>query len=208
MGEVDPARSSAQEKRSGVLAVVRRYRTLLAVLVGLSLPATRVASDLSAVPVADTIELTVLAGIYLLVLATLCWPLTSYATALRLSLVSAIALVCAGTVNVFVREPGDTSIIPWIVPVGIVFVFSVFCAGAFAALSGLVFVRMRYWPVYGPGQCQRCGYNLFALQSARCPECGTPFASKKVIEERMREREHCSRPHRMSQEQCRAERLS
>ncbi len=167
------------------MGVVRRHRTLLAVLVGLSLPATRVASDLLAVPVADTIELTVLAGVYFLALATLCWPLTSYALGLRLSLVSAIALVCVGTVNVLVREGGDTSLVPWIVPVGVVSVFAVFWAAAFAVLSGLVFVRMRYWPVYPPGHCERCGYNLFGLQDARCPECGTPFVPKEVNREGM-----------------------
>lgn len=181
-------------------SAMQRYRTPLAVLVGLSLPVARLASDLFAVPITDTIELVVLAGLYLCALAALCWPWTSYALALRLSLAAAIALVCVGSVNVLVRDLGDTRLVPWIVPVGILFVFAIFCAGAFAVLSSFVFVRMRYWPVYPPGHCERCGYNLFALQSARCPECGTPLGSKKTIEEGMCQEEPGPRQHRLSQQ--------
>ena len=207
LNELGPIPSCAQTGRSSAWNIVERYRTLLAIPVGLSVPVARIVSDEFAVPIAGTVELTVLAGLFLLALAALSWPWTSYPVALRLSLASTTALVCVGTVNAFVRDPGDTRIVPWIVPVGVVFVFAVFCAGAFVVLSGLVFVRTRYWPVYPPGHCERCGYNLFALPSARCPECGTPFVSKKPIGEGMYEQEHGARQHRLSQQPSRGERL-
>ncbi len=42
-------------------------------------------------------------------------------------------------------------------------------------MLAIVAVRRKYWPVYGLGRCQHCGYMLFGLTSKRCPECGTPF---------------------------------
>jgi hypothetical protein len=175
MDEIRPTGSSVRMALVGVLRVMREHRTLLAALVGLLLPATRMAFDLFAVPVDNMIDLPVRTGIYIVALSALCWPLTSYALAFRLTLVSAIALVCVGTANIFLRETGDTSLVPWIIPVGVVSVFAAFWGIGFAILSGLVFVRMRYWPVYPPGHCRACGYNLFGLQDPRCPECGTAF---------------------------------
>ncbi len=154
-------------------------------MVGLSLPVARIASDLFAVPIADSVELSILVGLYFLALAALCWPWTSYALAVRLSLIAAIALIVVGTVNILVRNAGDMQLVPWFIPVGVFCVFAVFWASAFVILSGLVFVRMRYRPVYRPGHCERCGYNLFGLEIARCPECGTQFASKATNRERM-----------------------
>lgn len=160
--------------------VIQRHRMVGGALVGLSLPVARIVSDLFAVPIADSVELTLLAGLYLIALAALCWPWTSYALALRLSMAAAIALVCVGSVNVFVRNVGATRLVPWIFPVSVVFVFAVFWAAAFAVLSGLVFVRTRNWTVYRPGYCQACGNGLMGLQDARCPECGTPFVPSEL----------------------------
>lgn len=176
MNETGAGLSRAPSICAVAWSVVQRHRMVPGALVGLSFPVARVVSDLLAVPVPDTVELTVLAVLYLIALAMLCWPWTSYALAVRLSLAAAIALVCVGTINVFVRDLGDMRRVPWVFPVGTVSVFVVFCAVAFVVLSGLVFVRMRFWPVYPPGHCERCGYDLFGLQGARCPECGTPFA--------------------------------
>jgi hypothetical protein len=33
----------------------------------------------------------------------------------------------------------------------------------------------RARPAIPPGHCAKCGYDLRRLESARCPECGTPF---------------------------------
>ncbi len=179
----------AQERRTRVMGAVRRYRILLAALVGLSLPATRMAIDALALPVANSIEIPVRIIFYCFALATLCWPLTSYALAFRLSLVSSIALVCAGMVNMFVRKTDDVSLVPWFFPIVYLAVFVTIWGVGFAIISSLVFVRIRYWPVYPPGHCERCGYNLFGLQSGRCPECGTAFVLKKTVEDGMRQQE-------------------
>jgi hypothetical protein len=42
----------------------------------------------------------------------------------------------------------------------------------------VVFVRRRAWPIYPVGHCRKCGYNLFGLDSTRCPECGLPFGGE------------------------------
>lgn len=46
---------------------------------------------------------------------------------------------------------------------------------ACAPLCGIVFLRNRYRPLYPPGHCTQCGYNLRGLPEPRCPECGTAF---------------------------------
>lgn len=108
-------------------------------------------------------------------LGLLCWPLRAY---MRVACITAFAFLGVGGVllaNViafFRRFPIINSrndllyvvaplIIGWLVP--------------FAALSGVVFLRNRYRPVYPAGHCRKCGYNLHGLPDRRCPECGTPF---------------------------------
>ncbi len=39
-------------------------------------------------------------------------------------------------------------------------------------VSIATFLRRRYYPIYPPGHCQRCGYNLTGNVSGVCPECG------------------------------------
>ena len=36
-----------------------------------------------------------------------------------------------------------------------------------------VWIRRRFYPIYGIGLCQNCGYDLTGNVSGRCPECGT-----------------------------------
>jgi hypothetical protein len=47
---------------------------------------------------------------------------------------------------------------------------------ALAAYPMVAFIRgpLRRWRRRDPGLCRRCGYNLTANTSGRCPECGTP----------------------------------
>lgn len=40
---------------------------------------------------------------------------------------------------------------------------------------GAVRLHNTLWPVYEPGHCVNCGYNLRGLPEPRCPECGQPF---------------------------------
>ena len=47
-------------------------------------------------------------------------------------------------------------------------------------LTGAAFIRNRYWPVYEPGRCRVCDYDLRGLPEPRCPECGTPFDPTEV----------------------------
>ncbi|MGD2109393.1 MAG: hypothetical protein PVI86_08365 [Phycisphaerae bacterium] len=42
-------------------------------------------------------------------------------------------------------------------------------------VCGVVKVRNLLHPVYEPGFCANCGYNLRGLPEPRCPECGEPF---------------------------------
>ncbi len=43
----------------------------------------------------------------------------------------------------------------------------------------------RRLPLYQPWQCQRCGYPLFGLSRARCPECGEPFTPAQLADPRL-----------------------
>jgi hypothetical protein len=49
------------------------------------------------------------------------------------------------------------------------------CAVLCATVSVAVWAHNRYWPVYEPGHCANCGYNLRGLPLPRCPECGQEF---------------------------------
>jgi hypothetical protein len=57
-------------------------------------------------------------------------------------------------------------IIGWLLPVALLF--------------GVVFLRNRYSPVYLPGHCVKCGYDLQGLPEPRCPECGKPFEPQET----------------------------
>ncbi len=48
----------------------------------------------------------------------------------------------------------------------------------FLLIAPVVWLRRRYWPVYQPGHCRKCGYSLFGLSSNRCPECAEPFTAE------------------------------
>ena len=208
MKEAGVGSSRASKVFAAAWSVAQRHRVVGGVLVGLSLPITRIVSDLVGIPIADTVEVAFLGGLYVVALAALCWPWTSYALALRLSLVSAAALISVGTVSVFVRDSGGTQRIPWIFPIGVFLVFAGILAAAFAVLSAFVFVRMRYWAVFPPGNCQRCGYSLFALQSYRCPECGAPFVPREGSGVGMGQQEPSPGQHALSQRAPCSERLA
>lgn len=163
-----------------------QYRIPLAVMVGLSFPAVCLSFVLLGVPIVDiaVIAVAVMLGFYFLALAVICWPWTSYALAHRLSLAAAIGVVCGVLVNHIIQPLGDGFAgrpLARIIFLSVGFVF--YYVAGLALLSGFVFVRMRYWPVYPPGHCKQCGYNLTGNVSGNCSECGTPLVSETTIEE-------------------------
>ncbi len=55
---------------------------------------------------------------------------------------------------------------------------------------GLALLRYGVWPRRRGDvpYCRKCGYNLTALPSDRCPECGTPLAPEKIVRGERRRR--------------------
>jgi len=108
-------------------------------------------------------------------LGLLCWPLRAYKRVACIALfgfLGAASVLLAELIAFYRRFPVISSrndllyvvgpwIIGWLIPV--------------AVLSGIVFLRNRYRPVYPSGHCAKCGYNLHGLTEPRCPECGKSF---------------------------------
>jgi hypothetical protein len=110
--------------------------------------------------------------VYLFCLAWICWPLRNYFTVVIVALVAATCTLLIRLPDMFAvfRFGGWPSLL-----YGGVIPFAILLAGPMLLLSAGVFVRKRFWPVYGPHQCAHCGYDLRGLPEPRCPECGTPF---------------------------------
>lgn len=110
--------------------------------------------------------------VYAMCLAVLSWPLLSFKVAAYVSLGTAIGSSLVGVVwDIYLLEMGIIRrwwVIPLVLPVTLIILWGL--GWAFLALS--TFVRRRYWPIWPPGNCRFCGYNLFGLPSSRCPECG------------------------------------
>jgi len=111
-------------------------------------------------------------------LVCICWPLRKYRAAILTPLAVILSQDLLGkAVYLYSTSAGlgppplPARTILWIWLVNDLVFFGGFCGPLVAA----VFVRNRYWPVYEPGYCGACGYNLRGLPEPRCPECGTPF---------------------------------
>jgi hypothetical protein len=124
------------------------------------------------ITVFGAICLTYLAG---LVLAN--WPLTSLHRMWMSALLMAAGYMSIACLNMWQALRAGLihrhSVVYLVLAVGLL----AFWVGGAAIGSVLVCLRRRYWPVYPPGHCKKCGYCLFGLTSRRCPECGTEFAS-------------------------------
>ena len=106
-------------------------------------------------------------------LAYLCWPLRNYRTVAGVTLVAWCCFTLVGlprTLTFFPQRPPLFTLLG-----GILMHFILFWGVPCLLLCTVVFVRLRYWPMYAPGHCRACGYDLRGLPNQRCPECGTSF---------------------------------
>ncbi len=110
---------------------------------------------------------------YMAGLAAYSWPLRNYRLVLRVTFAGAVGFLAVGLLNALLTLPSHTSKV-MLLGVGLTMLAS-FWVGTGSLLCGVVWLRRRYWPVYGPGQCIQCGYDLRGLANPRCPECATPF---------------------------------
>jgi len=122
--------------------------------------------------------------VYLGGLAGSAWPLRSYNVAVRTTLVASACFASVGFLNVLLTFPGHASkrLVRGIMSAPLLFIglWAVSCL----ILCVVVLLRKRYWPVYAPGQCVRCGYDLRGLPNPRCPECGTSFTTPEPRREK------------------------
>jgi len=173
-----------------ILAVARffrRHRFLTAILVGFAYGrASEVARPLIQAHVHTTAVAIAINAAFLAALAlaigVFCVPLRTYRTVLAASAFAILGGIGAGIPR----------IVPWMVrtwsqPLGkpylavlLVSPFLLTWAAECLLLSLIVFLRNRYRPVFPPGHCRKCGYNLFGLPEPRCPECGKPFELQDV----------------------------
>jgi hypothetical protein len=120
-------------------------------------------------------ELTLVVVLYVLVLALVCLPLTQYRRGIRLSFLGAVGAAGVGTASALLRGGAGLPIFPSIFPVGLILVLLVVWTIGCIAILALTYHRLKWFPVFPAGHCQRCGYPLFGLPEDRCPECGTSF---------------------------------
>ena len=147
-----------------------RTRLLLTVFIGLCLGLCH-----SLIPQDGTAKAILLLYYFPIVPALLgpaCWPLRSYRAA---AYVSAIGCICAAAHNLYdFRDLYEYfGFTVWLVEC------SIFWAFTMSVLTVAVLVRNRLRPVYPPGHCLKCGYDLRASKD-RCPECGTEFSNVKT----------------------------
>ena len=119
----------------------------------------------------------ILLPIYWFCLGGLCWPLRRYRLVTTVTAVWAISATATGIIirlglAGFFGTPPSLS---FGLITGLMLALLVSWVVTGLPLSGLVWWRNRFRPVYPPGHCAECGYNLRGLPQPRCPECGTPF---------------------------------
>lgn len=149
-----------------------RYRLLAAGVAGVVMPIVQ--GQVWAPGVQDkTPAMLVLLGlIFVVVLALICQPLTRYRVVLGVALVASVTFATTSFVRLYLADVGLVTEPVWIIPVTIVGSALMMFAATSGLLSLAVFLRKRNQPIYSPGHCANCGYNLTGLSDLRCPECG------------------------------------
>lgn len=112
-------------------------------------------------------------GVYTLGLGILCWPLRSIKSVAWNSAFALLGLCLSSWRWHLAFFRGIVTLRDALYYVS----YSVFpfLLVPFAVISVVVFFRNRYRPIYPPGHCNKCGYDLFGLPEHRCSECGNPF---------------------------------
>lgn len=156
-----------------VLALLQRWPRISAGVVGAAMPFVVRLLTSGTVGVSSRYAALLVPVIYLAALAAICYPWRRYKNVLTVTLVAAFCwtVADAGMVPATSRALHTSWFFVCVAVVRCIVVWAV----SFGLLCGVVFIRNRYWPVYPPGHCTNCGYNLRGLETPRCPECGQPF---------------------------------
>ena len=113
-------------------------------------------------------------------LCVICQPLRSYRTVIFATLAGLVGNSVVSLPHAALYFPPGSGY-PWYVMVAWgVATLLVIWGTIGGILCCAVWTRKRYWPVYEPGCCAKCGYYLRGLPEPRCPECGTPFEPDEV----------------------------
>jgi hypothetical protein len=114
------------------------------------------------------------ATVYLTLLGALSWPLRSYRSVLLVTLAAAAGSAAVALARLYVYHDSITQ--KWhLLMFGLLLANVASWLMTYIPLHITVYSRRQYWPVYPPGYCKKCGYDLRGLPLPRCPECGTPF---------------------------------
>jgi hypothetical protein len=157
-----------------IVTLLRRHRLFAAFLYGVALRAAGGAIAPQVPSIHPFLWLALFLTTYTAGIATLCWPLRAYRPVASIAAFAFLGMGAASLPGMvaFIRSTSFDLLfglyfflvpptIGWLVP--------------FLVLSGVVFLRNRYRPIYPPGHCRKCGYDLQGVPEPRCPECGKPF---------------------------------
>jgi len=162
-----------------VLTFFGRRRLLTAFLYGVAVRAAGGAIAPHVSNIHPFLWLSLFLTTYTAGVGTLCWPLRAYKPIASIAALAFLGMAAAslpGMVALMRSTPID--------PLFVVFFFlsppAIGWLAPFAILSGLVFLRNRYRPIFLRGHCGKCGYDLQGLPEPRCPECGNPFEPQEA----------------------------
>lgn len=148
---------------------------LAALAIGMSFPLGRILVRVLSLQIGLGGELLVLGLLYLAGVAILCRPLRDYRAVGTMTLIAALGFSVVGGFNAFVSARHLVTEDTWVLLTSGALAFVVAWCLPWGMLSVVVLIRRRRWPIFPPGQCVRCGYDLRGLPDNVCPECGTAF---------------------------------